>query len=78
MTRLTKEEVRTFIEERYPLSKIVTIEMIDERETMAFVLLYDNASVVSRIVVDITSEGNIGTWSIENARFEECYRREEI
>lgn len=74
MERLTKEAVRDFIENRYS-DKIIEISMIDERETMAFVLMYSNTSVVTRVVVDINSEGKIGVWSLERARFEELYKR---
>jgi len=77
MTRLTKEEVKNFIENRYD-DKIIAIEMIDERETMAFVLMYSNCSVVTRAVVDINSDGKIDLWTLERARFEEFHRREEI
>lgn len=76
MERLTKEVVREFIENRYS-DKIITIEMIDERETMAFVLMYSNTSVVTRAVVDINSKGRIDVWSLERARFEEFYNRRE-
>lgn len=77
MTKLTKEAVREFIENRYS-DKIVDISMVDERETMAFVLMYLNTSVVTRAVVDINSEGKIDVWTLERARFEEFYRREDI
>lgn len=77
MTRLTKEDVRTFIENRYD-DKIIDIEMVDERETMAFVLMYSNCSVVTRAVVDINSDGKIDVWSLERARFEEFHRREDL
>lgn len=78
MARLNKRAVQWFIEDRYPTSKIITIEMIDERETMAFVLVYENASVVTRIVVDINSDGQMDIWSHETAIFTETYRREQI
>ena len=74
MTKLTKEAVREFIENRYS-DKIIAIEMINERETIAFVLMYSNTSVVTRAVVDINSEGKIDVWSLERARFEEFYKR---
>ena len=74
MTKLTKEAVREFIENRYS-DKIVEISMINERETMAFVLMYSNTSVVIRVVVDINSEGKIDVWSLERAHFEEYYIR---
>lgn len=77
MTKLTKEEVRTFIENRYD-DTIIDIEMIDERETMAFVLMYSNCSVVTRAVVDINSDGKIDVWTLERARFEEFHRREDV
>ena len=70
MERLTKEAVREFIENRYS-DKIVEISMVDERETMAFVLMYSNTSVVTRAVVDINSEGKSDVWALERARFEE-------
>ena len=75
MERLTKEAVREFIENRYPGSKIVEISMVDERETMAFVLMYSNTSVVTRAVVDINSEGELDVWSLERAHFDEFYHR---
>ena len=75
MERLTKEAVREFIENRYPDSKIVEISMVDERDTMAFVLMYSNTSVVTRAVVDINSMGKIDVWSLERAYFEEFYKR---
>lgn len=78
MARLNKRAVQWFIEDRYPNGKIITIEMIDERETMAFVLVYENASVVYRIVVDINSDGLMDVWSREAATFTEIYRRDEI
>ena len=74
MTKLTKEAVREFIKNRYS-DKIVEISMIDERETMAFVLMYSNTSVVTRAVVDINSKGKIDVWSLERAHFEEFYNR---
>lgn len=74
MERLTKEAVRDFIENRYS-DKIIEISMIDERETMAFVLMYSNTSVVIRVVVDINSKGKIDVWSLERARFKEFYNR---
>lgn len=74
MERLTKEAVREFIENRYS-DKIIEISMVDDRETMAFVLMYSNTSVVTRAVVDINSEGKIDVWSLERARFEEFYKR---
>lgn len=77
MAKLNKRAVQWFIEDRYPTSKIITIEMVDELETMAFVLVYENASVVERIVVDINSDGLMDVWSHEVADFTEIYRREE-
>ena len=77
MERLTKEAVKEFIKNRYS-DKIVEISMVDERETMAFVLMYSNTSVVTRAVVDINSEGKIDVWSMERARFEEFYHRRDI
>ena len=74
MERLTKEAVREFIENRYS-DKIVEISMVDERDTMAFVLMYSNTSVVTRAVVDINSMGKIDVWSLERAYFEEFYKR---
>ncbi len=76
MTKLTREAVKDFIEKRY-LDKIITIEIINDSETMAFVLMYSNASVVTRAVVDINSEGKIDVWSLERAHFEEFYNRRE-
>ena len=78
MERLTKEAVRDFIENRYPHGKILEIKMIDERETMAFVLVYFSISMIVRIVVDINSEGCMDIWSVESASFTEDYRRDEI
>lgn len=78
MTRLKKREVQWFIEDRFPTSNIITIEMINEQETMAFVLIYENASMVERIVVDINSDGEMDIWSQEIASFTEIHRREEI
>lgn len=74
MTKLTKEDIREFIESRYN-DKIIEISMIDERETMAFVLMYSNTSIVTRAIVDINSKGRIDVWSLERARFEELYNR---
>ena len=78
MERLTKEAVRDFIENRYPDSKIIAIEMIDKRETMAFVLAYRNVSVVERFIVDINSDGQMDLWSRDAGSFTEIYRRAEI
>lgn len=77
MKRLTKEAVREFIERRYS-DKIVEISIIDERETMAYVLMYSNTSVVTRAVVDINSEGDIDVWALERACFEEFYNRRDV
>ena len=77
MTRLTEKAVREFIERRYS-DKIVEISIIDERETMAYVLMYSNTSVVTRAVVDINSEGNIDVWALERAHFEEFYNRRDV
>lgn len=78
MAKLNERAVRWFIEDRYPKGKILEIEMIDERETMAFVLVYFSISTIVRIVVDTNSEGCMDIWSVESASFTEDYRRDEI
>ena len=78
MTRLTKEEVKAFIEKRYPKEKIAEIVMINDEETMAFVLTYANTSCVTRYTIDIDSSGEINTWEIEMARFNQIWRRDEL
>ena len=78
MTRLTKEEVKAFINKRYPKEKIVDIVMINDEETMALVLTYANTSCVTRYTIDIDSEGCINTWEIEMARFNQIWRRNEL
>ncbi len=78
MAKLNKRAVQWFIENRYPDSKIIAIEMVDERETMAFVLAYKNVSVVERFIVDINSDGQMDLWSHEAGSFTEIYRRAEI
>lgn len=78
MTRLNKEDVKAYIEKRYPEEKIIAVEMFDTRDDMAFVLTMYNTSSVSRYVVDINSDGDMDVWSHETARFEQIWRREEI
>lgn len=78
MTRLTKEEVKAFIEKRYPEEKVIAVEMFDTRDDMAFVLTMYNTSAVSRYVVDINSDGEMDLWSHESARFEQIWRRSEV
>ncbi|MBQ1289373.1 MAG: hypothetical protein IIY23_04345 [Erysipelotrichaceae bacterium] len=78
MTRLTKEEVKAFIEKRYPKEKIAEIVMINDEETMAFVLTYTNTSCVTRYTIDIDSSGEINTWEIEMSRFNQIWRRNEL
>ena len=78
MTRLNNEEIEKYMADRYPEEKIVEIKMINEDETMAFVLTYTNTSCVTRYTIDIDSSGEINTWEIEMASFEQIYRREEI
>ena len=73
MKRLTEEAVREFIERRYS-DKIADICIFDD-ERMAMVLMYANTSCVTRVVVDINSEGNIDVWSLERAHFDEYYHR---
>lgn len=77
MTRLTKENVQTFIEKRYPDQKVLAVEIFDGRD-MAFVLTMFNTSTVSRYVVDVNSDGDMDVWIHECARYEEVYKREEI
>lgn len=78
MTRLNKEEVKAFIEKRYPEEKVIAVEMFDTRDDMAFVLTMYNTSAVSRYVVDINSDGEMDLWSHECARFEQIWRRSEV
>lgn len=74
MTKLTKKDIKDFIERRYPYEKIIEISMIDDRETMAFVLTYCNTIVVNRLIVDI-HRGDIDLFSRESADFREIWNR---
>ncbi len=76
MTRLTREAIETYMADRYPEEKIAEITMINDEETMAFVLTYTNTSCVTRYTIDIDSDGYISTWAVETARFEQIWRRE--
>lgn len=77
MTRLTDEAVRQYIEKRYPEQKVLAVEIFESRD-MAFVLTMYNTSTVSRYVVDINSDGDMDVWSLECARYEEVYKREDM
>ena len=78
MTRLNKEAIEKYMANRYPEEKIVEIHMINDDETMAFVLTYTNTSCVTRYTIDIDSDGYVNTWAIEMAHLEQIWRREEI
>lgn len=77
MTTLTEEAVIQYIEKRYPEQKVLAVEMFVSRN-MAFVLTMYNTSTVSRYVVDINSDGDIDVWSLECARYEVVYKREDM
>ena len=76
MTRLTKKAIKEYMADRYPEEKIAMISMINDEETMAFVLTYVNTSCVTRYTIDIDSDGYINTWAIESAGLERIWRRE--
>ena len=78
MTRLNKDDIWEYMAERYPEEKIAMIRMVNDDETMAFVLTYTNTSCVTRYTIDIDSSGEINTWEIEMASFEQIYRREDL
>lgn len=78
MTRLNKKEIKKYMADRYPKEKIAEIVMINDEETMAFVLTYTNTSCVTRYTIDIDSDGYVNTWEIETARFNQIWRRNEL
>lgn len=77
MTKLNENEVRAYLNRRYPEEHIADISFNDS-ETMAFALLWSNTSCVNRVVVDINSDGDMDVWMHEVAEFREIYRRRDI